>query len=191
MFDIAVVPGSLRSDSISRRLTGALPTVAPPELRLRTVELAGIELYNEDLEARPPASWTHFRDSIRRADGILIVTPEYNRSVPGVLKNAVDVGSRPYGASVWAGKPAGIISLSPGGLGGFGANHHLRQSLVFLDCPVLQQPEAYLSQADSLVTGDGTIAERSREFLERFLGAYADWIGRLLPERAAQDRQAA
>lgn len=191
IFDIAVVPGSLRSESISRRLAGALRELAPPELRLDTIELAGIELYDEDLEARPPLGWRRFRDSIRRADGVLFVTPEYNRSVPGVLKNAIDVGSRPYGASVWAGKPAGIISLSPGGLGGFGANHHLRQSLVFLDCPVLQQPEAYLSQADSLVTADGMIAERSREFLERFLRAYAEWLGRLLAERAPRSRKAA
>jgi chromate reductase, NAD(P)H dehydrogenase (quinone) len=115
---------------------------------------------------------------VASADAVLFVTPEYNRSVPGVLKNAIDVGSRPYGKSVWSGKPGGVISNSPGAIGGFGANHHLRQSLVFLNVPVLQQPEAYVGGIDKALGPDGSIVEGSRKFFDTFLAAFEQWITR-------------
>lgn len=154
--DIAVLVGSLRKESLNRKMAHALIELAPSGLKLGIVEIGQLPLYNLDLEtANPPAPWTQFRDSVRPVQGVLFVTPEYNRSVPGALKNAIDVGSRPYGKSVWDKKPAGIISVSPGAIGGFGANHYLRQSLVFLNMPVLQQPEAYIGGADKLFDENG------------------------------------
>jgi chromate reductase len=135
--------------------------------------------YNQDAddEGAPFAPWLLFRRAIRAADAVLFVTPEYNRSVPGVLKNAIDVGSRPYGQSIWRGKPAAVMSVSPGAIGGFGANHHLRQSLVALDMPVLQQPEAYVGQAGILFADDGNIAnEDRRDFFRTFMMRFAAWI---------------
>ena len=111
-------------------------------------------IYNQDGDANPPAEWTAFRERIRAADAVLFVTPEHNRSVPAALKNAIDIGSRPYGKSAWSGKPGAVVSASPGGIGGFGANHHLRQSLVFLDVPAMAQPEAYIGGADKLFDAD-------------------------------------
>src|SRR6185436_11540534 len=144
--DIAVIVGSLRRDAFSRRTALALAGLAPDRLKLEIVEIGNLPLYNQDLDPdAPPAEWVAFRDRVRVAEGILFSTPEYNRSMPGVLKNAIDIGSRPYGKSVWAKKPGAVISVTPGGLGAFGANHHLRQSCVFLDIPMMQQPEAYLS----------------------------------------------
>jgi chromate reductase len=131
--DVAVLVGSLRQASISRRIAQALTLIAPASLALDLVELRDLPMYDEDLEADLPAAWRRLRERIARADALLFITPEYNRSIPGVLKNAIDVASRPYGASVWDGKPGAIVSLSPGGMGAFGANHHLRQSLVFLN----------------------------------------------------------
>src|SRR3954465_14579772 len=156
--DVVVLVGSLRKDSITRKVANALVTLAPQTLRLEIVPIADLPLYNQDHEtATPPAAWATFRDRIRRADAVIFATPEYNRSVPGALKNAIDVGSRPYGRSVWDGKPAAVISVSPGAMGGFGANHHLRQSLVFLNMPTLQQPEAYVGHAADLFTKDGKL----------------------------------
>src|SRR4029453_14567844 len=121
-------------------------------------------------DEKPPQTWTAFRDRVRRADAVLFVTPEYNRSVPAPLKNAIDVGSRPYGSSVWGGKPGAVISPSPGAIGGFGANQHLRQSMVFLNVPMLQQPEAYISGVDKLLDEQGAIAnESTKGFLGKFL----------------------
>ena len=128
---------------------------------------------------KPPAPWTAFRERVRSFDGYLFVTPEYNRSVPAVLKNALDVGSRPYGQSVWGGKPGAVVSVSPGATGGFGANHHLRQSLVFLDVPAMQQPEAYIGGAAQLFEADGRITnESTREFLTKFMVAFAAWVAK-------------
>src|SRR4051812_35268894 len=141
---IAVIIGSLRKESITRKVALELFALAPPSLEFEIVEIGELALYNQDLEengATAPQAWTQFRERVKGADGVLFMTPEYNRSVPAALKNAIDVGSRPYGSSVWSGKPAAIISVSPGAIGGFGANHHLRQSMVFLDMPLLQQPE--------------------------------------------------
>jgi chromate reductase len=175
---VAVLVGSLRKDSLNRKMALALAGLAPA-LQMQIVEIGDLPLYNQDLEdASPkPAQWLAFRDRIRPVDAVLFVTPEYNRSVPGVLKNAIDVGSRPYGQSVWIGKPAAIVSVSGGVIGAFGANHHLRQSLVFLDMHPLQQPEMYIGNGPSLFGPDGAIiVESTRQLCERFLRAFEAWI---------------
>ncbi len=178
--DVAVIVGSLRKGSLNRMTARALAAVAPPSLALEIVEIRDLPLYDQDLDGpAPPPAWVAFRDRIRRADAVLFVTPEYNRSMPGALKNAIDVGSRPYGQSAWAHKPAAIVSVSPGALGAFGANHHLRQSLVFLDMPAMAQPEAYVGGAASLFDEQGNLkVEATREFLRKFLEAFAAWIER-------------
>lgn len=178
--DVAVIVGSLRKDSVNRKVARALTAVAPSHMQLRCVEIGNLPFYNEDTEGSgAPQSWVDFRGEIRRSDAVLFVTPEYNRSVPGVLKNALDVGSRPYGKSVWSKKPAAVVSVSPGALGAFGANHHLRQSLVFLDMPVLQQPEAYVGNAFTLFDAAGALAaDETRVFFQGFMSAFAAWIGR-------------
>jgi chromate reductase len=176
---VAVLVGSLRKASYNRKMALALIALAPEALKLGVVEIGALPLYNEDLDADPPPAWRAFRDAVRACDAVLFVTPEYNRSVPGVLKNAIDVGSRPYGQSVWSKKPAAVVSVSPGAIGGFGANHHLRQSLVFLDMPALQQPEAYLGGAATLFADDGLIAsDGTRKLLTGLLAAFAAWIER-------------
>jgi chromate reductase len=179
-FKVAVVVGSLRRESINRKAAEALIKLAPDNLVLKIVEIGDLPLYDEDVEAAgAPEAWTRFRDEIGGSDAVLFVTPEYNRSVPGGLKNAIDVGSRPYGQSVWAGKPAAIMSVSPGAIGGFGANHHLRQSLVFLDMPVLQQPEAYVGDGFNLFGEDGSIVKEGTEkFFRTFIRAFGDWTER-------------
>ncbi|SOZ16850.1 putative NADPH-dependent FMN reductase; flavoprotein [Cupriavidus taiwanensis] len=180
--DVVVLVGSLRKESYNRKLAKALIALAPTQLKLEIVEIGSLELYNQDLDDKPTQAWTAFRDRIRRADAVLFVTPEYNRSVPAPLKNAIDVGSRPYGSSVWDGKPGAIVSASPGAIGGFGANHHLRQSLVFLNIPILQQPEAYISGVDKLFDEQGGIAnESTKGFLGKFLTTFAGWIERNAP----------
>ena len=175
--DVAVIIGSLRKESINRKTARALAEVAPAGLKLDIVEIGQLPLYNPDLDENPPVEWTAFRQRIGAADAVLFVTPEYNRSVPAVLKNAIDIGSRPYGESAWSGKPGAVVSASPGGIGGFGANHHLRQSLVFLNVPAMAQPEAYIGGADKLFDGDGKLAnDGTRKFLQTFMQAYESWI---------------
>lgn len=175
--DVAVIVGSLRKGSLNRTLALNLAELAPASLKLSIVEIRELSLYDQDLDESPPAQWVAFRDRIRPADAVLFVTPEYNRSVPGVLKNAIDIGSRPYGHSVWNKKPGAVVSLSPGAIGGFGANHHLRQSLVFLNVPVLQQPEMYLGDGAKLFDANGKVAsDKTRDFLKSFLGAFEAWI---------------
>src|SRR5262249_21217554 len=140
-------------------------------------EIGQLPLYNQDQDADPPEAWKALRQRIRAADAVLFVTPEYNRSVPGVLKNALDVGSRPYGQNAWAGKPVAVISVSPAAIGGFGAILHLRQSLVFLNVPAMPQPEAYIGGAANLFDADGQVAKpETREFLRTFIAAFAAWI---------------
>ncbi len=174
---VAVLVGSLRKASFSRKLANALSALAPAGLELEIVEIGQLPFYDQDDEDNPPAPWVEFRRRVKAADAVLFVTPEYNRSVPGVLKNAIDVGSRPYGQSVWSGKPGAVVSASPGAIGGFGANHHLRQSLVFLNVPVLQQPELYIGGVDKLFDEQGKLVnESSRELLLKFLHAFATWI---------------
>jgi len=173
---IAVFVGSLRKESLNRKMAKALMKLAPDALNLEIIEIGGLPLYNQDLEDDPPAAWKEFRERLKKYDGVLFVTPEYNRSVPGALKNAIDVGSRPYGKSVWDGKPGAVVSVSPGSIGGFGANHHLRQSLVFLNMPALQQPEAYIGNATKLFDESGNPVESAREFAVKFMHAFAAWI---------------
>lgn len=179
--EIAVIVGSLREDSLNRKLALELARLAPASLKFEIVEIRDLPLYNQDLDAAPPAAWEDFRAAVRAADAVLFVTPEYNRSIPGVLKNAVDVGSRPYGHSAWAKKPGAIVSASPGAMGGFGANHHLRQSCVFLDMPIMPQPEAYLGHAGDMFGEAGRLKdEKLAGFLASFMAAYADWVEKIL-----------
>ncbi len=178
---VAVLVGSLRKESLNRKAARALQRLAPDTLDMRFVEIGDLPLYDEDAESSgPPVEWTRFRQDMGEAQAVLFVTPEYNRSVPGALKNAIDVGSRPYGQSVWSGKPAAIMTVSPGAIGGFGANHHLRQSLVFLDMPAMQQPEAYIGGAGDMFGEDGALTnEGTRKFFGKFVTAFADWIDRV------------
>lgn len=177
VYDIAVLVGSLRKESFNRKVANALIELAPSSLKPSIVEIRDLPLYDQDADANPPAPWAQFRARIKAADGVLFVTPEYNRSVPAALKNAIDVGSRPYGQSVWYGKPAGIISASPSAIGAFGANHHLRQSLVFLNMPAMQQPEAYVGGADKLFDASGKLVnESTRKFLQDYMQAFAAWV---------------
>src|ERR1700758_5579744 len=171
-----VLVGSLRKASFNRMLANALISLAPTSMKLEIVEIGQLPLYNQDIDTDPPAPWTAFRQRVKAADAVLFVTAEYNRSVPAVLKNALDVGSRPYGASVWDGKPSAIVSSSPGAIGAFGANHHLRQSLVFLNVPTMQQPEAYVSRVDKLLDEHGKLSsDGTRKFLQEFMQAFANW----------------
>ena len=176
-YDVAVLVGSLRAGSFTRKTAQAMIGLAPPSLTPEIVDWSQVQAFNQDAEKDPPAPNAAFKDRIRRADAVLFATPEYNRSIPGGLKNAIDVASRPYGDSAWAGKPAAVVSVSTGAIGGFGANHHLRQSLVFLDMPTLQQPEAYIGHASGLFDEEGElINEGTREFLGKFMQAFAAWV---------------
>ena len=181
---IAVFVGSLRKESYNRKMAHALMESAPDRLSFEIIEIGGLPFYNQDYddEGKPLAEWVAFRERMRPFDGVLFVTPEYNRSVPAVLKNAIDVGSRPYGQSIWAGKPGAVMTVSPGAIGGFGANHHLRQSLVFLDMPAMQQPEAYIGGAGQLFDDEGRVVnEGTRVFLAKFMETFAKWVERNMP----------
>lgn len=175
---VAVIVGSLRKGSYNRLTARALMALAPSELDCEVVEIRLLPFYNEDLDGDgAPDAWRDFRAKIKAADAVLFVTPEYNRSVPAALKNAIDVGSRPYGQSAWNGKPAAIMSVSPGAIGGFGANHHLRQSLVFLNMPAMPQPEAYVGGAAKLFDDKGNLAnDGTRKFFTSFMAAFAAWV---------------
>ena len=174
---VAVLIGSLRRESLSRKVALEVMRRAQERLACEIAEIGDLPAYNEDLDPGPPVAWVRFRDHLRAADGVLFVTPEYNRSVPGVLKNAVDVGSRPSGKGAINGKPAAIISQTPYRLGAFGANHALRQSFVFLDMPALQQPEVYLSGTQELINAEGRItAPDTVKLLDSFIAAFQDWI---------------
>jgi len=177
---IAILVGSLRKESFNRKIANALIQLASASLDMKIIEIGQLPLYNQDGdEGNPPAAWTEFRNTMKDFDGILFITPEYNRSVPAVLKNAIDVGSRPYGKSIWDKKPAAIVSSSPGAIGGFGANHHLRQSLVFLNAPCMQQPEAYISDVAKLLDEKGNINnEGTQKFLSQFMEAFAHWVNK-------------
>jgi chromate reductase len=175
---IAIIVGSLRKDSINRKVGRSICGFAGDKLDCTIVEIGDLPLYNQDSDAGPPEQYVRFRAQIAAADGVLFVTPEYNRGVPGVLKNAIDVGSRPYGQSVWDKKPAAIISASPGGIGGFGANHQLRQAGVFLNMPMMQQPEAYLGHVtDDSFDASGCLKDGPLKTLVIGLAdAFAAWV---------------
>lgn len=176
---IGVVIGSLRKNSFSESIANYIVSVAPEGYEFKVIEIGDLPFFNQDLEDAPPASWVRLREDVKSVDGLLFFTPEYNRSLPAVLKNALDVGSRPYGQSVWGGKPAGVISVSPGGIGGFGANHHLRQVLSFLDVHPLQQPEAYIGNVMAVLDENGKVAnEETKSFLAAYAQAFAAWVER-------------
>ena len=178
---IAVLVGSLSQQSLTRRVARTLMLLAPITLDLEIVEIGQLPLYNPDVDqddGHPPPTYTEFRARMLRTDGVLFCTPEYNRSVPAALKNAIDVGSRPHGQSVWDGMPGGIVSVSTGATAGFGANHHLRQSLVCLNVPVMQQPEAYLGNVAPLFDGNTLIDAPTKVFLHHFIDAYGAWVER-------------
>lgn len=176
-YNVAVLVGSLRKASINRKLALALADLAPQNLSLKIVEIGELPLYNEDIDVDPaPAAYSAFRQELKAADAVLFVTPEYNRSIPAPMKNAVDVASRPYGKSALSGKPAGVVSASPGAVGGFGANHQLRQALVFLDMPMLQQPEAYLGGAGNFFDDNDKLSDSVKPFLQKYIDTYAAWV---------------
>lgn len=176
-YKIAIVVGSLRKASFNRKVAKELIRLQPESLDMEIVDIGNLPLYNQDSDTEnPPEGWQNFRQQVKSADGVLFVTPEYNRSIPGVLKNAIDVGSRPYGQSAWQGKPGAVVSVTPGGLGAFGANHVLRQSMVFLNVPMMQQPEAYIGHISTSLDKDDHLVEATEKLLKTFIDAYAKWV---------------
>ena len=196
---IAIIVGSLRKDSLNRKVARSICAFAGDMLDCEIVEIGDLPLYNQDLDSAPPESWTRFREKIAAADGVLFVSPEYNRGIPGVLKNAIDVGSRPYGQSVFDKKPAAIISASPGSIGGFGANHQIRQAAVFLNMPVMQQPEAYFGHvSDDSFDESGCLKDGPlKDLIKVIASSFANWVEmihrsrRLLAEDSAHAAQSA
>jgi chromate reductase len=175
-YNIAVVVGSIRKDSLNQKLADALAKLAPPEFRFRTVRIDDLPLYNQDDDVKPAAAVTRLRKDVAGADGLLFLTPEYNRSIPGVLKNAIDHASRPWGQSVWGGKPAGVLGISVGAIGTALAQQHLRNILAYLDVPTLGQPEVFLQAKEGLFDADGSIGTDSRKFLQDWMDRYAAWV---------------
>lgn len=174
---VAVLVGSLRKESFSRKIAHAIADAAPGSLTFDFVDISKLGFYNQDLDGHEPAEWLAARKQIRDADAVLFVTPEYNRSVPGVLKNAIDIISRPWGGNSFDGKPAAVVSNSIGPIGGFGAHHHLRQTLAFLNMPTLAQPEMYLGGVGGWFDDAGKLAkDDTRAFLAKFGETFATWI---------------
>lgn len=180
-YRIAALVGSLRKESLNRKTAENMIRLAPDSLHMEIVGIGHLPLYNEDLETEnPPAEWVDFREKIKSFDGVFLFTPEYNRSVSAVIKNALDVGSRPPEKSVWNGKPTAVASASGSGISGAIANHTLRQSLVFLNMPVMQQPEIYLGHANKLFDEHGKVVEKSKNFFKKVIDSYAKWVERIL-----------
>ena len=190
---IAIIVGSLRKDSLNRRVARSICSFAGDLLDCGIVEIGDLPLYNQDLDTDPPEQWTRFRQAIAAADGVLFCSPEYNRGIPGVLKNAIDVGSRPYGQSVFDKKPGAIVTASPGSIGGFGANHQIRQAAVFLNMPIMQQPEAYFGHvSDDSFDESGCLKDGPlKDLIMVIAGSFANWVDmihksrRLLAEDSA------
>lgn len=182
---VGVIVGSLRKGAYTRMLARALPELTPQSLQLVEIGIGDLPLYNYDLETdSPPPAWTAFRAAVKSTDALLFVTPEFNRSMPGALKNAMDVGSRPWGDSAWAGKPGGVISLTPGALGAMAANHHLRQVLLAVNVAAMPYPEAYIPGAEALFDQSGRLtSDATRQFLQTFMEAFAAWVGRFQAPR--------
>jgi chromate reductase len=179
---IGIVPGSLRKESFSKKIAHNIVDFAPEGFEFKVIDLDGLPVYNQDFDdvVDTPASYHTFRSAVADLDGVIFITPEYNRSIPGVLKNALDIASRPYGQNKWAGKPGAVFSSSPGNLAGFGANHHLRQCLVFLDVLVMQQPEVYLAKIGDAFDEKGNFAnDEVKSFLEKAVHAYIEWFQRI------------
>jgi len=191
--NIAIIVGSLRKDSLNRRVARSICSFAGDILDCGIVEIGDLPLYNQDLDTDPPEQWTRFRQTIAAADGVLFCSPEYNRGIPGVLKNAIDVGSRPYGQSVFDKKPGAIVTASPGSIGGFGANHQIRQAAVFLNMPIMQQPEAYFGHvSDDSFDESGCLKDGPlKDLVMVIAGSFANWVDmihtsrRLLAEDSA------
>jgi chromate reductase len=186
-YKIAILVGSLREGSLNRKIARSICAIRNDGLDCSMVEIGDLPLYNQDLDtSNPPEQWTRFRDQVRPADGVLFVSPEYNRGIPGVLKNAIDVGSRPYGQSVFDKKSGAIVTVSPGAIGGFGANHQIRQACVFLNMPVMQQPEAYLGHvSDDSFDQDGKLKDGSlKELVTKLAHAFHDWVDMIHRSRA-------
>ena len=174
---IAVLVGSLRKKSYNRKIANELIRLSQTNLEMEIVEIGNLPFYNEDLDQNPPQEWTDFRAKVKASEGVLFVSPEYNRTIPGALKNAIDVGSRPYGSSVWQSKPGAVVTASPSSLGAFGANHNIRQAVVFLDVFMMAQPEAYIGNAAEIFKEDGTtVVEATEKFLKGFVEAYQKWV---------------
>jgi chromate reductase, NAD(P)H dehydrogenase (quinone) len=177
-YQIAMIVGSLRSDSFNRKLATAVARLAPDDFTFKQIEIGDLPLYNQDHDERPAASVARLKAEILASQGLMFVTPEYNRSIPGVLKNAIDHASRPYGKSVWAGKPAGILGVSVGAVGTAVAQQHLRTILAYLDVSTLGQPEAFIHAKDGLFDEAGNIGEGSRKFLQTWMDRYVAWVKR-------------
>lgn len=174
---VAVLVGSLRKESFNRKIANEMIRLAPKTLKMKIIEIGNLPLYNEDLDPNPPQEWIEFRENIKNSDAILFVSPEYNRTIPGGLKNAIDVGSRPAGKSVWKGKSGAVVTVSPGAPGGLASNHNIRQAVVFLDVPIMQQPEAYIGKVHELLMGyTKTVDEKTAKFLTDYLLAFEKWI---------------
>jgi chromate reductase len=186
-YKIAIIVGSLRKDSINRKVARSICAIRGDNLDCAMIEIGDLPLYDQDLDAKPPEQWVRFRDLVRPADGVLFVSPEYNRGIPGVLKNAIDVGSRPYGQSVFDKKPAAIVTASPGSIGGFGANHQIRQACVFLNMPVMQQPEAYLGHVtEDSFDASGCLKDGPlKELVTKLAHSFHDWVDMIHRSRAA------
>jgi len=198
-YKIAIIVGSLREGSINRKVARSICGLRDDNLDCSMVEIGDLPPYNQDLDGDPPEQWSRFRQQVGSADGVLFCSPEYNRGIPGVLKNAIDVGSRPYGQSVFDKKPAAIVTASPGSIGGFGANHQIRQACVFLNMPVMQQPEAYLGHvSDDSFDESGCLKEGPlKDLITRLAHAFHDWVHmihrsrQLLAEDSAHASEAA
>jgi chromate reductase len=186
-YKIAIIVGSLRKDSLNRKVARSICAIRNDNLDCSMIEIGDLPLYNQDLDSNPPEQWVRLRREVGAADGVLFVSPEYNRGIPGVLKNAIDVGSRPYGESVFDKKPGAIVTVSPGSIGGFGANHQIRQAAVFLNMPIMQQPEAYLGHvSDDAFDADGCLKDGPLKDLVTVLAhAFANWVDTIHRSRAA------
>jgi chromate reductase len=184
-YKIAIIVGSLRKDSLNRKVAQSICALRNDNLDCSMIEIGDLPLYNQDSDANPPEQYVRFRQEVAAADGVLFVSPEYNRGIPGVLKNAIDVGSRPYGQSAFDKKPAAIVTASPGSIGGFGANHQIRQACVFLNMPVMQQPEAYLGHVtDDSFDQDGCLKEGPlKELVSGLAHAFAGWVEAIIRSR--------
>jgi len=185
-YKIAIIIGSLRKDSLNRKVARSICALRNENLDCSMIEIGDLPLYNQDLDSDPPEQWTRFRQEIAASDGVLFCSPEYNRGIPGVLKNAIDVGSRPYGQSVFDKKPGAIVTASPGAIGGFGSNHQIRQASVFLNMPIMLQPEAYLGHvSDASFDDDGCLKDGPlKKLITTLAHAFHDWVDTILRSRA-------
>lgn len=175
-YQIAVVVGSLRQDSFNRKLANALVSLAPADFSLKQLQIGDLPLYNQDDDANQADSVKRLKSEISASQGVIFVTAEYNRSIPGVLKNAIDHASRPYGKNAWAGKPTGVLGVSVGAIGTAIAQQHLRGVLAYLDAPTLGQPEAFIQAKDGLFDEEGNIGAGSKQFVQDWMNRYAEWV---------------